>query len=39
MIPEACGCLVSVVGKLPRQVIERSLAAFKRLAAVGERVA
>ncbi len=30
--------LVFIVQKLPRQVIERSLAAFTRLAAVGERV-
>src|SRR5437773_436043 len=30
--------LVFIVPKLPRQVIERSLAAFTRLAAVGERV-
>ena len=31
--------LVFIVRKLPRQVIERSLAAFNRLATVGERVA
>ena len=31
--------LVFIVRKLPRQVIERSLAAFNRLAALGERVA